>query len=118
MSQKRKVKGLSLGQTVERLIYLSSIANNGRLLQVDSEHTRATIVSALYHIDKLRGKLRKLNQKIQRKDVPRVDVRIPTVARGCSNCANAQGSASVCIIPEYAMKGSYICRGSSWRLRK
>ena len=66
MSQYRKGKGLSLGQTVNNLQW---IANNAY------EH-RTTARAARYHIEKLRGKLHRLNLKIQREAV-------------CSQCKDA-----------------------------
>lgn len=63
MSQYRaRWKGRSLGQTVTKLQDLANYCDV--LLSIES--ARALARDALYHISKLRGKLHRLNLKIQR----------------------------------------------------
>ena len=59
MSQCRKGKGLSLGQTVKELRAIRDAGQYG-------EWITGVVVASLYHIEKLRGKLNRLNLKIQR----------------------------------------------------
>ena len=64
MSQKRFGKGLSLGQTVELLRETLNAPKWGELY---SAHAVAELSgAALYHINKLRAKLKALNAKVHR----------------------------------------------------
>lgn len=56
-------KGLSLGQTVERLKAMASAGYDDRLI---TGYRMEAVEAALYHIEKLRGKLHRLNLKIAR----------------------------------------------------